>query len=217
MDAFEQLAADLFWADGYWVRNSVRVELTRDDKQAIGKPSSPRWEIDLVAYRPATNVLLALECKSYFDSGGVHAAHFLEGAKYAHRYKLFPDTTLRRVVLDRLKQQFVSAGLCPTDAVVRLGLVHGYATEGNSQRLREIFKQGDWLLFGPEWLRAQVTRMARSGYENSIAAVVAKILLRNPGFGQIEDDRRSDKLSVGGGLLETNPETCDKRQSRSDA
>ena len=147
VDAFEQLAADLFWADGYWVRNSVRVELTRADKQAIGKPSSPRWEIDLVAFRPATNMLLALECKSYFDSGGVHAAHFLEGAKYAHRYKLFHDTTLRRVVLDRLKQQFVDAALCPTDAVVQLGLVYGHATEGNSHRLREIFERGEWLLF----------------------------------------------------------------------
>ena len=75
MDAFEQLAADLFWADGYCVRNSVKIELTRDEKCEIGRHSSPRWEIDLIAYRPATSELLALECKSYLDSGGVHAGH----------------------------------------------------------------------------------------------------------------------------------------------
>jgi hypothetical protein len=181
MDAFEQLAADLFWADGYWVRNSVKIDLTQDEKREIGRHSSPRWEIDLVAYRPATNELLALECKSYLDSGGVHAAHFLEGSKYAHRYKLFHDATLRRVVLSRLKQQFVDAGLCTNDVIVRLGLVHGHATGGNLQRLQKIFEQGDWLLFGPEWLRAHLFRVAKSGYENSTAAVVAKVLLRNPG------------------------------------
>lgn len=27
MDAFEQLAADIFWNEGYWVRTSVKVEL----------------------------------------------------------------------------------------------------------------------------------------------------------------------------------------------
>jgi hypothetical protein len=85
MDAFEQLAADIFWNEGYWVRTSVKVELTREEKVRIGRHSSPRWEIDLIAYRATSNELLALECKSYLDSGGVHAAHFLPGAKYAHR------------------------------------------------------------------------------------------------------------------------------------
>ena len=181
MDAFEQLAADLFWADGYWVRNSVRVDLTRADKHAIGRPSSPRWEIDLVAYQPLKNELLALECKSYLDSGGVHAAHFLAGAKYAHRYKLFHDRILREVVLHRLKSQFAEAGLCRDDSAVRLGLIHGHATEGNSTRLREIFEKQDWQLFGPDWLRAHLKRLSRTGYENSTASVVAKVLLKDGG------------------------------------
>ena len=51
MDAFEQLAADIFWNEGNWVRTSVKVELTREEKIRIGKHSTPRWEIDLIAYR----------------------------------------------------------------------------------------------------------------------------------------------------------------------
>ena len=181
MDAFEQLAADLFWADGYWVRNSVKVDLTREDKHAIGKPSSPRWEIDLVAYQSFKNELLALECKSYLDSGGVHAAHFLPGAKYAHRYKLFHDMVLRDVVLNRLKSQFAEAGLCRDDSAVRLGLVYGHATKGSAQRLTEIFEKEEWPLFGPQWVQNQLIRLSRAGYENSTAAVVAKVLLNNRG------------------------------------
>ena len=76
MDAFEQLAAEIFRGRGYWVRSGFKVELTRDDKQRIGSPSCPRWELDLIAFRPVARELLVHECKSYLDSGGVHAAHF---------------------------------------------------------------------------------------------------------------------------------------------
>ena len=143
-------------------------------KQGGGAPAAN----DLVAYRSATNELLALECKSYLDSGGVHAAHFVAGSKYAHRYKLFHDPTLRSTVLDRLLEQFVSAGLCPRDATVRLGLIHAHATPHNAARLAPLFAAEDWLLFGPNWLQEHLERMARGSYENSTAAVVAKLLLR---------------------------------------
>jgi len=180
MDAFEQLAADIFWNEGYWVRTGVKVELTREEKIRIGRHSAPRWEIDLIAYRATNNELLALECKSYLDSGGVHGAHFLPGSKYAHRYKLFHDPVLRETVLGRLRLQCVDRGLCPADVTVRLGLIHGHATTHNAGLLDDIFGQGGWLLFGPEWLREHLSRMSAGSYENSTAAVVAKLLLRTP-------------------------------------
>ena len=178
MDAFEQLAADIFWNDGYWVRTGVKVELTREEKIRIGLPSAPRWEIDLIAYRAATNELLALECKSYLDSGGVHAAHFLPGAKLAHRYKLFHDPVLRETVLSRLRMQCVERGLCPPGVTVRLGLVYAHATKYNALLLEEISERQDWPLYGPKWLKCHLKQMAQGSWENSTAAVVAKILLR---------------------------------------
>jgi hypothetical protein len=178
MDAFEQLAADLFWNDGYWVQTDVKVELTREDKLAIGRHSSPRWEIDLIAFNAAANELLALECKSYLDSGGVHAAHFAEGSKYAHRYKLFHEDVLRATVLERLRWQCIERRLCPPNVVVRLGMIHAHASDQNASRLAEIFAENGWLLFGPEWLRSHLARIAQGSYENSTAAVVAKLLLR---------------------------------------
>ena len=180
MDAFEQLAADIFWNEGYWVRNGVKVELTREEKIRIGRHSAPRWEIDLIAYRATTNELLALECKSYLDSGGVHAAHFLPGAKYAHRYKLFHDEMLRNTVLERLRLQCAERGLCPADATVRIGLIHAHATSRNGTLLAEIFREAGWLLFGPDWLHQHLELMAAGGYENSTAVMVAKLLLRSP-------------------------------------
>jgi hypothetical protein len=189
MDAFEQLAADIFWNEGYWVRTSVKVELTREEKVRIGRHSSPRWEIDLIAYRATSNELLALECKSYLDSGGVHAAHFLPGSKYAHRYKLFHDPVLRETVLERLRLQCVELGLCPADVSVRLGLIHGHVTSHNAPLLARIFENEGWLLFGPDWLKAHLGRMSDGGYENSTAAIVAKILLRPRSGGSATGSR----------------------------
>lgn len=198
MDAFEQLAADIFWNEGYWVRTGVKVELTREEKIRIGRHSSPRWEIDLVAYHAGRGELLALECKSYLDSGGVHAAHFESGSRYAHRYKLFHDPVLRETVLERLKLQCVERGLCPTDAVVRLGLIHGHATKHNAPRLADIFRRNEWLLFGPEWLRGHLGRMSAGSYENNTAAVVAKLLLRGPSLlPQAEVLDEGDELVAG--------------------
>ena len=40
--AFEELIVVLLEANGYWVRHSFKVALTREDKVSIGRPPSPR-------------------------------------------------------------------------------------------------------------------------------------------------------------------------------
>src|SRR3546814_20140353 len=85
MDAFEELVAEVLRADGYWVHRGYKIDLAPEDKRALGNPSMPRPEIDLVAYKAGTGELLTLECKSYFDSGGVHARELLPGGRNAQR------------------------------------------------------------------------------------------------------------------------------------
>lgn len=57
MDAFEQVVSEILWMEGHWVRTSVKVKLTARDKSQIGLPSCPRWETDIVAYKPADDLL----------------------------------------------------------------------------------------------------------------------------------------------------------------
>jgi hypothetical protein len=113
MDSFEHVIAAIFQRRGYWTQTSVKVELTAEEKQAIGRPSSPRWEIDVVGYRGAANEVMALECKSFLDSPGVSVSTF-EGknATDERKYKLFFDDALRKVVLERLVRQLVDEGFC---------------------------------------------------------------------------------------------------------
>jgi hypothetical protein len=180
MDAFEQVVAEILWREGFWVRTSFKVELTKEDKRAIELPSSPRWELDVVAYRARVNHLKVVECKSYLDSPGVKLHGFdNSNEKAASRFKLFNKPALRRVVFDRLRLQLAESGACLPDSSVTLCLACGrIATNADRDGLRKHFAEQGWELWDEAWLRDRLNYMASGGYENQVSAVVAKLLLR---------------------------------------
>ena len=180
MDAFEQLVSEILWMEGYWVRTSVKVELTKQEKRLIGRQSSPRWELDIVAYNGRENLLHVVECKSFFDSVGVRASAF-DGSNLEHakRYKLFNDPKLRRVVFERLCIQLAASGACAEAPQIRLSLAAGKVRNENDRAaIRAHFEKQGWELWDEPWLRERLRRMAQQGYENQVSAVVAKLLLR---------------------------------------
>jgi hypothetical protein len=181
MDAFEQIVAMLIEREGYWTRLSYRVELTAEDKAEIRRPSCPRWELDLIALRPQENALLVLECKSLLDSIGVQARDLVEDddSDAKGRYKLFTEPTLRRVVMRRLQTQLQQERLACEGLKLRLGMAVGkFKNAANRNQLKELFGNNDWLLLDEDWLRAGLRSAASAGYENDIAFVVSKLLLR---------------------------------------
>ena len=177
MDAFESLVATLLRRDGYWIWPSFKVGLTKEDKVAIGKPSSPRWEIDLVAYKGSTNEVLAIECKSYLDSGGVL---FRKGVfDPPQRYKLFSDARLRDVVLDRLVAQLQASGSCALNPRRELWLVAGHVNGRTDRKAMDAhFTSNGWRLCDDGWVRERLIAASAAGYENDVAHVVAKLLLK---------------------------------------
>lgn len=178
MDAFEYVVGMLLERQGYWTRPSFKVELTKDEKRFIERPSSPRWELDLIAYRGASNDLLVVECKSYLDSRGVAYGAFL-AEEASGRYKLFTDQRLRETVLARLVIQLAQTQLCASSPTVTLCLAAGkFVSAQDRTQLHAHFEQRGWHLFDDEWIRKGLTDVANCGYENDIAIVVSKILLR---------------------------------------
>jgi len=140
MDAFEQIVAGLLFREGFWVTQGYKVELTKDDKKLIKRPSCPRWEIDLLAYKGATQELLVVECKSYLDSFGVKAREIIEQPIAKSRYKLFVDKVLRETVLSRLTQQIHESGLTPPEVIPKLALAAGKIYSDDRPRLEAHFK-----------------------------------------------------------------------------
>jgi len=179
MDAFEQVVSEILWAQGYWVRRSFKVDLTKKEKARIGKPTAPRWEIDVVAYKPGKNELLAVECKSYLDSRGVTARSLLDpDSKAAKRYKLFCDEKVNKVVPGALRRELSKLGLCSETGATKLCLVCGrIASERDREELAQLFAKNNWQLMDKKWLRGGLESMRKAGYENEVSAVVAKLLL----------------------------------------
>jgi hypothetical protein len=165
--------------EGYWISPSFKVELTREEKRAIDRKSSPRWEIDIVAYKGATNELLAVECKSFLDSRGVVFQDEL--LQPPSRYKLFSEPKLRDTILSRLEQQLVEAGSCPSRPNVRLALATGkIAKVTNRDAMKAWFDSNGWVLFDDYWVQKRLQNLQDSRYENDIAFVAAKLALRGP-------------------------------------
>ena len=179
MGAFEILMATLLERKGFWVRSNFKVELTKEEKRRIGRPSSPRWELDLVAYKAATNELRIVECKSYLDSPGVKAASFITGSSDAKRYKLFHEKKLRETVLRRLVIQLEASGAITKKSKVTLCLAAAkIRNQKDRDELRNFFSKKGWILWDDERIREAIKELADSGYEDDVAAVVAKLLLR---------------------------------------
>jgi hypothetical protein len=169
--------------EGYWVSTSFKVKLTKADKKCIGTATMPRLELDLVAYKGGTNELLVVECKSFLDSPGVRYRGFDGSSKrYAKRYKLFNIKAMRDIVLDRLKEELVQLGACRPSPTVRLALAAGKIVSNEDRvKLHKLFQKNDWVLLDENWLTTGLAQAAKKGYENDVACVVSKLLLRKSG------------------------------------
>ena len=49
---------------------------------------------------------------------------------------------------------------------------------GDETWLQTHFKKKGWILWGPELIRSELRTLRDAGYENSVAAIVTKLLLR---------------------------------------
>ena len=181
VDSFETVLVNILEAQGYWVRPSFKVELTKEDKKKMLLPSCPRWELDTLAYKANTNTLLILECKSYLDSPGVKYASFGPGAEVAKsRYKLFLNPLIREVVFARLVDQLATGGMCAPSPTVTLALAAGhFASDADRNWTRDLFVKNNWLLWDEEWIYQRLIELAASDYQNQVSSVVSKLILRH--------------------------------------
>ena len=180
MDAFETVIASILDRQGFWTRTEVKIELTKQEKRDIGRASSPRWELDVVGYKATTNEIRVVECKSYLDSPGVSAKDLIySDSRYSKRYKLFHENNTRDVVFGRLLKQFYQQGLCQRNSKITLCLAAGKVrNDVDRDAIHSYFKKKGWIFMDPELIKSELQLLVDSGYENSVATVTAKVLLR---------------------------------------
>jgi hypothetical protein len=179
MDHFENIIKTLLEAEGYWVRQSFKVNLTKEEKRQIGKPSIPRPEIDLLALHFTRNEVLAFEAKSFLDSPGVKLADLQENHEVPKgRYKLFTCERYRHIVSKRLVEDLASYGMANPTTKLLFGLAAGNVYQRQTAAIREFMSKMKWFFWSPEDIKRKVTALANQGYENNAAIITAKILTR---------------------------------------
>lgn len=178
MDYFEATIRTLLEEEGYWTKQSFKVEVSKQEKRLIGKHSIPRPEIDLIAYKPITNEVLAIEVKSLLDSSGVCLADLQEDHVIPHRYKLFTCSNYREIVFSRLNDQLRETGLLDSSNPIRLGLAAGNVHRNSELDIRAYLESVGIFFWGPSSIRKKVKALASKKYENDPTILAAKILVR---------------------------------------
>ena len=179
MDHFEAIIKTLLEHEGHWVRQSFKVNLTKQEKRDIGKPSIPRPEIDLLAYNVSTNNITALEAKSYLDSPGVRYNELCESYEVPEGgYELFTCKNYRNIVFSRLKKDLTQLNMANESTTISLGLAAGNVYQSKSEEIKNLFNNNGWVFWSPEDIKQKVYELASKGYENEPAIITAKILMR---------------------------------------
>ena len=180
MNAFEDIVRRYLEEEGYWVRQSVKVYISKQDKVKIGTYSMPTPEIDLVALDVERNELLLVEAKSFLDSYGVWLEAVTgEDTEAGRRYKLFTDSAFRKSVTETLKTDYLKRGLINQDTDIKYALAAGHIHSGNEESIEKYFDKRHWILFKPNQIKEYVEKLSSKGWEDDIATITAKLLLRD--------------------------------------
>ena len=184
MNAFEDIVRLYLEEEGYWVRQSVKVNISKQDKRDIGTFSMPTPEIDLVALNVRENELLLIEVKSLLDSYGVYFEAVSGKVSKAYekkdtkRYRLFNDSKFRGIVTKRLKEEYLERGLINERTKINYALAAGHIHYSeDEEKIREYFskEKGKWKLFSPEDIKDKIKKFSEKGWEDNLVTMTAKL------------------------------------------
>jgi len=179
MDYFENLVKTLLEEEFLWVAQSIKVEITKEEKRRLQKPSLPRPEIDLVVFDFAKDRLIAVEVKSYFDSPGVDFRQIKKVHDVTEGgYKLFTTPTYREIVFSRLKSQLLEKNLIQPTTSISLGLVAGKVQKTHIDGIEDYFDARGWFYWSPEEVKSRVRLLSDKAYDNNPYVITAKAMLR---------------------------------------
>jgi len=179
MNAFENIVAQYLEEEGYWVRQSVKIDISKEDKERIGKKTMPRPEIDLVALKVKENELLLIEAKSFLDSPGVRFYGVSDkNQKDAKRYRLFTNSNYRDIVTKRIREEYLKKGLINENTKIKYALAAGNIYSNDEQKIKNYFAEKGWRLFTPNELKNKIKELSEKKWEDNMVTITAKLILR---------------------------------------
>ncbi len=173
MDAFESIIAQVLENDGYWVKQSVKVELTPNEKEYVGiGRTSPTPEIDLVAFKG--NELILFEVKSFLDSDGVKL-NGITGVDLvdAKKYKIINNEAYKSTILEKIKTSMHMS----EHVKIKFGLAAGNIFERDRLSIINYFNNNSSLvLITPETIARKLIKFNHNVYINDAVTMTIKLL-----------------------------------------
>jgi hypothetical protein len=180
MNAFEDIVRLFLEAEGYWVRQSVKVNISKEAKRALKLYSMPRPEIDLVALSVEKNELLLIEVKSYLYSQGVYYDDVAgKDERVKDRYRLFTNEKFRDVVKEKLREEYLEQGLINEKTTINYALAAGNIHSGEESRISKYFSENGWKLFSPRQIKDKLKELSERGGEDNPVTITAKLISTN--------------------------------------
>ena len=180
MDYFENIILKIIGNDNKWVRQNVKIDLTKEEKRKIGKLTMPRPDIDIVAYQPLKNIIEIWEVKSFLDSQGVRFRDLnLKQAVPKGSYKILTSQNYREVVIKRLIKDWTKQGLILPKPKVKIGLAAGKIYSNDEAQIKKYFSKKGWLILTPSDIQKRLRDLANLQYENDPYTIASKIIFRN--------------------------------------
>ena len=178
MNAFETIVKVFLEEKGYWVRQSVKARISKEDKVALDLPSMPTPEVDLVALNLKENELLLVEAKSLLGSYGVYYEAVSDKKdKLAERYRLFTNRKFREVVTKALREDYLERGLINEKTKINYALAAGHIHSGNEPSIAKYFSDNGWKLFSPSEIKETVKRLSKKVWQDDLIAMTAKLIV----------------------------------------
>jgi len=180
VNAFESIVKLYLEEEGYWVRQSVKVPISKGDKVALDLPSMPTPEIDLVALNAKKNELLLVEAKSLLGSYGVYYEAVADAKdKLADRYRLFTNSRFREIVTRVLREDYLERGLINGKTKINYALAAGNIHSGNESSIAKYFSDNGWKLFTPEQIKEKVRQLSvNKAWSDDSIIMTAKLILK---------------------------------------
>jgi len=180
MDAFESIVAIYLDSLGYWVKQSVKVDIGIEGKRKIGTHSMPTPEIDLVAFNSTKNELILIEVKSFLDSGGVEFGGLSGGSeKTRKRYRLLNDPTFQKVITQKLLESFVKSKFINNSTTVKYALAAGKVYEKDYEKVKKHLKMKGYCFYCPSGIENTILNLKGSVYLNDSVTMTVKLLRKH--------------------------------------
>lgn len=176
MNQFEEISRYLLEAEGFWVQTGIKVEITPEQKRFLGKPTMPRPEVDIVAYKRSEDTLYLIEAKTYLNSKGVVYDNIVKRDFTWDKYKILTYSDFQDIVGGELKADLIKKGLIHSKTKVRYGLIAAKLYKPKENDFYGLAKERNWFFWGPDEVKSRLSRLINLGYEDNPYSIVAKII-----------------------------------------